>query len=161
EVKAYNRSLSSVLHLQNYKTEESFNELFKQVRRRNVYDQEKIESTKKIAERAKEYVDFPVAKKLYTDYHSPTNMWKKKLEGDANIINVKKDFYNQLFYDYERNPKLVEKFGFSSSSFKSEVKEELEELEKAGNKFDEELAKFKELKSASALSLDYQKELLI
>lgn len=160
EVKVYNRSISNVINLQNYKTEDNFNELFNSIRHKNYYNKEKIEATQKMVERAKGYVDYPISKKLYTDFHSQANNWKQKLERDANTINVKKDFYNQLFDDYERNPKLVEQFGFSSSNFKSEVKEELEELEKAGNKFDEELDKFKELREASELSFDYQKELL-
>src|SRR5699024_7589024 len=103
EVKAYNRSISHVVNLQDYKTEDNFNELFNNVRRQNYYDKDKIEATKKMVERAKGYVDFSIAKKLYTDFHSQANNWKQKLERDANIINVKKDFYNQFFKDYEYN----------------------------------------------------------
>src|SRR5699024_4686002 len=160
EVKAYNRSLSSVLHLQDYKTEESFNELFKQVRRRNVYNQEKIEATKKIAERAKEYVDFPVAKKVYTDFHSPTNKWKQKLERDVHNLNAKKSFIKGLIHDYAEDPSSALKYGYSIDNFKEEVGEELQRLEKQQQDFQEEQEKYRELKQASALSLAYQQELL-
>src|SRR5699024_9289938 len=86
EVKAYNRSIYHIVKLQDYKTEDNFNELFNNVRRQNYYDKDKIEATKKMVERAKGYVDFSIAKKLYTDFHSQANNWKQKLERDANTI---------------------------------------------------------------------------
>src|SRR5699024_10914273 len=156
----YNRSLSSIRHLQNYKTEEPLNEIFQQVRRRKVYDQEKIEATKKIAERAKEYVDFPVAKKVYADFHSTTNKWKQKLERDVHNLNAKKSFFRHLLNDYSNHPPSVLKYGYSIDYFKGEVREELQRLEHTQEKFQEEREKYHEFKHASELSLEYQQELL-
>src|SRR5699024_10086465 len=111
-------------------------------------------------ERAKGYVDFPISKKLYTDFHSPTNKWKQKLERDVHNINAKKSFVKGLINDYADNPSSVLQFGYSIDNFKEEVGEELKRLENTQQKFQEEQEKYRELKHASELSLDYQKELL-
>src|SRR5699024_4512393 len=128
EVKANNRRLSSVLHLQKYKTTENYEALFHQARKSYPYDQEKIEATKKIAERAKGYVDYSKAKSMYEEFHAFTNKWKQKIEREGHHINAKKDFYNYLFHNYKVNNEVIEKYGYRVDSFREVLQEEIDDV---------------------------------
>lgn len=160
EIKQYNQSLSNVIHLEDYKTKEDYNELFNRIRKDHPYDANKIESTRKMVDRAKGYVDYSIAKNLYNEFHSLTNKWKQKLERDGNKLNSKKDFYKYLFNNYNVNNHNIEKYGYSIDNFKQEMNEELKELNNEQTKFEEEKAKFQDLRKASETALEYQENLL-
>src|SRR5699024_1627629 len=84
----------------------------------------------------------------------------QKLERDMHNLNAKKSFIKGIIHDYAENPSSVLTYGYSMDNFKEEVGEELQRLEKQQQAFQEEQEKYRELKHASELSLEYQQELL-
>lgn len=72
--------MSNVIHLQEYKTEDHLTELFKQVRRRNAYNQEKMEATKKWPNERKDMSTFPSLKSYISIFI------RQRING--NIINL-------------------------------------------------------------------------
>src|SRR5699024_7875736 len=103
EIKTYNQNLSNVIHLEDYKTNKNYNDIFENIRNSQPYNEERIESTKMMVDRVKGYVTYSIAKDLYDDFHSETNKWQLKLKRDVTALNSKKEFYNNLINEYARN----------------------------------------------------------
>ena len=161
EIKEYNKKLSHVMHLQDYKTNRNFKAVFDNIRKNQPYDQERIEATKKMVDRAKGYVNYSIAKDLYYDFHSETSKWKLKLKRDATALNSKKEFYNHLIEEYAKNKESVLKYGYSIDGFKKEVAKNLEqEVKNQHIELKQEIDKFNELKHAAHVSFSFQKDIL-
>src|SRR5699024_9117385 len=96
EVKEYNKKLSNVIHLQDYKTKNNYKDNIKKTRNKQTYNEELKENKKKMVDREKGYVNYSIAKDLYNDFHDETSKWKLKLKRDATTLNSKKEFYNHL-----------------------------------------------------------------
>src|SRR5699024_5233659 len=94
EIKVYNQNLSNVIHLEDYKTNRNYNDIFDNIRNSQPYNEDRIESTKMMVDRVKGYVTYSVAKDLYNDFYSETNKWKLKLKRDVTSLNSRKEFYN-------------------------------------------------------------------
>src|SRR5699024_4617869 len=114
-----------VIHLKDYKVNKNFNDIFDRVRKDQPHNEERIEATRKMVERAKGYIDYPTAKNLYNDFHSETSKWKLKLKRDVTALNAKKDFYNNLINEYAKDRSSVIKHGYSVDDFEKEVAKDL------------------------------------
>ncbi|TCP24460.1 plasmid mobilization system relaxase [Scopulibacillus darangshiensis] len=159
EIKAYNKKYENVINLEEYKTEKEYKKYLDNVRREHHFDEEKIHATNLLVERAKGYIDYKVALNLYNNFHDERNKWSLKLERDESKINAEKKLYSSLLTAYKNNKNAVVQFGYSSNDFKNEVKADLLKLKNIEEKHTEEKGKFDELKKATEISLDYQKEL--
>src|SRR5699024_10976732 len=73
---------------------------------------------------------------------------------------AKERFVSKMQEQFEKNPKMVERYGYSIDNFHEEVKQELHEIEQSKAKINEEYEKFNELKQASITSVSYQENLL-
>lgn len=161
EVKEYNKKLSNVIHLQDYKTNKNYKSVFDNIRSNQPYNEERIEATKKMVDRAKGYVNYSIAKDLYNDFHDETSKWKLKLKRDATTLNSKKEFYNHLIEEYAKNKESVVKYGYSIDNFKQEVAKDLEhEVKEKHSELESEINKFNELKDAAHVSYSFQKDIL-
>src|SRR5699024_4002569 len=160
EIKAYNRKISHVIHLKDYKVNKNFNDIFDRVRKNQPYNEEKTAATRKMVERAKGYIDYPTAKNLYNDFHSETSKWKLKLKRDVTALNAKKEFYNNLINAYAKDKNAVIKYGYSADGFEREVAKELDKIGDRQLNIQQELNKFNELKADSEKTLNSQKVIL-
>src|SRR5699024_4229835 len=110
ENKKYNKKISNVIHLDDYKTQKDYNKLLNS-NRDNLHNNEKIiQATRLLVERVKGYVDYGVAKKLYIEFNNERNKWKLKIERSESIINSKRMFYSSLISKYTENKKSVKKY---------------------------------------------------
>src|SRR5699024_2776334 len=141
--------INHVIHLQDYKVNQNFNNIFDRVRKNQPYNGEKIAATRKMVERAKGYIDYSTAKNLYNDFHSETSKWKLKLKRDVTALNAKKEFYNNLINEYAKDNNAVIQYGYTADGFEKEVAKDLDEIGDVQQKTEYELSKFKELKYAS------------
>src|SRR5699024_3184270 len=160
EIKAYNRKINHVIHLQDYKVNKNFNDIFDRVRKDQPHNEERIEATRKMVERAKGYIDYPTAKNLYNDFHSETSKWKLKLKRDVTALNAKKEFYNNLIHEYAKDKNAVIKYGYSADGLEREVAKDLNDIGDRQLNIQQELNKFNGLKAASEKTLNSQKVIL-
>ena len=160
EIKVYNQNLSNVIHLEDYKTNRNYNDIFDNIRNSQPYNEDRIESTKMMVDRVKGYVTYSVAKDLYNDFYSETNKWKLKLKRDVTSLNSRKEFYNNLINEYARNKNSVIQYGYTANGFEKEVAKDLDEIGDVQQTIEEEMSKFKELKYASYKAFEYQKDIL-
>lgn len=162
EIKEHNKKLSHVIHLQDYKTtNRNFKAVFDNIRKDQPYNQERIEATRKMVDRAKGYVNYFIAKDLYNDFHGETSKWELKLKRDATALNSKKEFYNHLIEEYAKNKENVLKYGYSIDGFKKEVAEDLnQEVKNQHIELEQEINKYNELKHAAHVSFSFQKDIL-
>lgn len=161
EIKKYNERFSDVIHLEDYRTKKDYKKELDQLRNAMHIDKNKIDATRLLVNRVKGYVDYQSASKLHHDFNNNQNKWKLKIER-ANAVNEsKRKVFNKLQEHYQSgNQSIVEKYGYSKENFPNEVNKDLQEVEKAQQKLNDEENKFQELKQATITSLDYQKELL-
>src|SRR5699024_358759 len=159
EIKAYNKKYENIINLEDYKTEKEYKHYLNNVRKKYHVEENKIKATNLLVERVKGYVDYGIAKNLYNDFYDNRNKWLLKLERDQSKVTAKKNLFSKLLKEYDNNPNYVEKFGYSIENFKQEMRNDLLDLKKEQGKIDDEKEKFNELKEATRVSLDYQKDL--
>lgn len=160
EIKRYNDQHQDVIRLEDYKQKADLDKQLKELRQKSHHDENKIQATNLLVQRAKGYVDFQIAKQLHQEFHDNHNKWKLKLERNETLIKAKKNLYAELMEKHKTNPEAVESYGFSSNHFKEEMKQELQNTKQQEQKLEEEKDKFEELRQATVTGLDYQKELL-
>lgn len=160
EIKKYNEQFANVIHLEAYKTDKALVKKIDKFRYDKQPDTKNIEATKILVERVKGYVDFGVSTKLFNEFSDSRNKWSLKLEKEKSHISSERKLYADLINKFEKNPEYVEKFGYSKEDFKSEIKQDILKLQEREQKYNAEFEKFDELKSATSISLDYQKHLL-
>jgi len=160
EIKRYNDNFKDVIHLEDYKQKKDYKDQLNDLRNKMHVKDYNVHATQLLTNRVKGYVDYQVAKNLYNDFTNERNKWKLKLERDTTLNESEKDLYSRLIKQYENNPSIVEKYGYSIEDFKSEMKDDLLSVKESEQKVSDEYEKFNELKQATITSLDYQKDLL-
>src|SRR5699024_10056510 len=160
EIKAYNKQIQNVSHLDDYKTEQDFNRYLNDVRKNLHTDPQEIEATQLLVDRAKGYVDYDVARRMYNDFHQKNNKWERKLERDFAYLEAKKNTFSAIVKQYHEEPSRVEQYGYSVENFREEMKNDLNRYKEEYAQKKEEKAKFDELKKATEISLGHQKQLL-
>src|SRR5699024_3165221 len=160
EIKKYNKKISNVIHLDDYKTQKDYNKLLNSIRDNLHKDEKNIQATRLLVERVKGYVDYGVAKKLYIEFNNERNKWKLKIERSESIINSKRMFYSSLISKYTENKKSVKKYSYNPKTFKDEIKKELLMIQEEEIKINQEKEKFEELRDATIVSMEYQERLL-
>lgn len=160
EIKKYNEKFAKVVHLDQYRTDKELVKKLDKFRYDKQSDTKGIEATKILVDRVKGYVDFGASQKLYNEFSDSRNKWNLKLEKEKSHIDSERKLYADLIKKFGESPEYVEKFGYSKERFKEEIKKDILSLQQREQKYNAEFEKFDELKSASAISLDYQKHLL-
>lgn len=160
EIKKYNEQFANVVHLEAYKTDKALVKKLDKFRYDKQPDTKNIEATKILVNRVKGYVDYVVSQKLFNEFSEPRNKWNLKLEKEKSQISSERKLYSDLINKFSKNPEYVEKFGYSKEEFKAEIKQDILKLQDREQKYNAEFEKFDELKSATRVSLDYQKHLL-
>ena len=160
EIKKYNEKFANVVHLDAYKTDKELVKKLDNFRYDNKPDTKNIEATKLLVNRVKGYVDFGVSQKLYNEFSDSRNKWNLKLVKEKTQIQAERKLYADLINKFGESPEYVEKFGYSKEEFKTEIKQDILKLKEREQKYNAEFEKFNELKSATSISLDYQKHLL-
>lgn len=160
EIKKYNEKFAKVVHLDQYRTDKELVKKLDKFRYDKQSDTKGIEATKILVNRVKGYVDFGVSQKLYNEFSDSRNKWNLKLEKEKSHIDSERKLYADLIKKFGESPEYVEKFGYSKERFKEEIKKDILSLQQREQKYNAEFEKFDELKTASAISLDYQKHLL-
>lgn len=160
EIKKYNEKFANVIHLDQYRTDKELVKKLDKFRYDNKPDTKNIEATKLLVNRVKGYVDFGVSQKLYNEFSDSRNKWNLKLVKEQTQIHAERKLYADLINKFSESPEYVEKFGYSKEAFKTEIKQDILKLQERENKYNAEFEKFNELKSATSISLNYQKHLL-
>lgn len=160
EIKEYNEQLNKVIHLQDYKQKKDYKSILNDLRYEVHTDNTRKNAKRLLVDRVKGYVDFQISKDLFHDFNNSRNKWKLKLERADSLNHSKNQLYNTIIKEFKESPTAVEKYGYSVENFREEMKAELEILKTDEEKTSAEFEKFNELKRATVISYDYQKELL-
>lgn len=159
-IQAENVQLQKIVHLATYKQEKDYRAQLDNLRSNLHVDSEKTTATQLLVARTKGYVDFQISKDLFHDFNSNLNKWKLKIERATSLNHAKLSLYNNIVKAHKDNPSIVERYGYSVDNFKEEMQLDIINLQKEEQKVNAENEKFNELKQATIVSYDYQKELL-
>lgn len=160
EIKKYNDKVSNLIHLEDYKADKDYKGNLDKIRMNLHIHPSSIEATNLLVQRAKGYVDYDVANKLYVDFNDERNKWKLKIERAETTINSKRNLYAKIMNEHKDNPKIVERYGYNLKTFKEEIRDDLLELKQNEANLNEEKGKYNELKDATRISLEHQKRLV-
>lgn len=160
EIKQYNEQLNDIVHLEDYKVKKDYKSHLDQLRKDVHVNEDRVEATQLLVQRAKGYVDYKVAKNLYDDFNNDRNKWKLNIERVETVNDSKKTLYSKLIEAHKKNPEIVKSYGYSVENFKDEMREDIAQIKNDEEKIAQQKEKFDELKQATVISLEYQKELL-
>lgn len=159
-IKEYNASLSNVIHLKDFKTEKDIKSDLDSYRKSIHIDKKTVEATNLLVKRVKGYVDYGVALKLSNEFNDERNKWNVRLNTEKTKLDVEERLYKHVLTSYKDKPNSVENYGYSKDTFQDEITKDVQDLRVRQNKFEAQHEQFKELKSASNLSYEYQSKML-
>lgn len=168
EIKAYNEKVvqaskehSSVVSIDDYKNEKNMTDSFEiEKRNRRPLTAEEVNAHKTIGKRAKTYVNFNIATRMYNEFHNPRNSWKLQLDTEKTKLDVSERFYKKVLSEYREDKAAVKKYGYSLDTFQDDIKKQVNELRTNQENFKNKQLKFDNLKQDSQIVYDYQKDVL-
>ncbi|UOR14098.1 MobQ family relaxase [Halobacillus amylolyticus] len=137
------------------KTNNNINKSLKEIRKNQSLNDVQKSALVMVAKRAKSYVDFAVANKVYKEISEGS--WQKKLENQRLKIQAEKNLVNKAHHVYKENPKEVGYYGFNPSSYKEQMKEKIDQLKKRERSYNDEKAKFEAVLKKAELAHEIQK----
>lgn len=155
-----NKRIKKIAHLAVYKQEKNYQTQLSELRSKRHVDDKIKDATQLLVNRVKGYVDYHVSKNLYNDFNNERNKWKLNIERADTVNDAKKNFYSKLIETQKKQSKVVESYGYSVENFKEEIMNDLTKVKNEEENVAKQKEKFNELKEATIISLDYQKELL-
>lgn len=168
EIKVYNEKVihaskehSSVISIDDYKNEKDINELFKVNQNNNrPLTNEEANAHKVIGKRAKSYVNYNIANRLYNEFNDPRNSWKLQLDTEKTKLDVSERFYKKVLSDYRQDKSSVLKYGYSLDTFQEDIKNQVSDLRGNQERFKKKQQQFNSIKQDSHIVYEYQKDVL-
>ena len=168
EIKLYNEKViqaskehSSVISIDDYKNEKDINETFG-IEKRNSQPLtiKEVNAHKSIGKRAKTYVDFNIANRIFKEFHNSRNSWKLQLDTERTNLDVSERFYKKVLIEYREDKVSVKKYGYSLDTFQDDIKKQVNDLRNRQDVFKNKQLQFDNLKQDSRIVYDYQKDFL-
>lgn len=168
EIKLYNEKViqaskkhSSVISIDDYKNEKDINETFGIEKRNNrPLTIKEVNAHKSIGKRAKTYVDFNIANRIFNEFHNSRNSWKLQLDTERTNLDVSERFYKKVLIEYREDKASVKKYGYSLDTFQDDIKKQVNDLRNRQDVFKNKQLQFDNLKQDSRIVYDYQKDVL-
>lgn len=168
EIKLYNEKViqaskeySTVISIDDYKNEKDINETF-EIEKRNSrpLTVKEVNAHKSIGKRAKTYVDFNIANRIFNEFHNSRNSWKLQLDTERTKLDVSERFYKKVLIEYREDKTSVKKYGYSLDTFQDDIKKQVNDLRNKQDVFKNKQLQFDNLKQDSRIVYDYQKDVL-
>lgn len=168
EIRAYNEKIvqatkehTQVVSIDDVKTERDIDESIEMKTNKNrPLTVEEANAHKTIGKRAKSFVNFNIANRLFNEFHNPRNSWKLQLDTERTRLDVTERFYKKVIHEYKEDHQGVLKYGYTVDTFQDSIKKQVSELRTNQENFKKKQLQFDNLKQDSSLVYDYQKEVL-
>jgi len=156
ELKALKQQ-EKVVSISEYQEEKSLNETIESIRKNASLNDVEKASLLLVAKRAKTYVDFAVARRVYHDLAEGN--WKKKIDSQQLKLRALKNVINKAYHAYQQEPKQVIQYGFHPGKFNEQLREKIAQLKEMEKSFENELTKYEAVLKKAELALEVQKRL--
>ncbi|MED0649895.1 MobQ family relaxase [Aeribacillus pallidus] len=162
EIQEINKELNAlkqrekVVSISNYQNEKSLNKTIESIRKNASLNDVEKASLLLVAKRAKSYVDFAVARRVYLDIVEGN--WKKKIDSQQLKIRALKNVINKAYHVYQQEPKQVVQYGFHPQKFKEQLKEKIAELKSMESAFENDRMKHEAVLKKAEVALEVQKQ---
>ncbi|MDR6726115.1 hypothetical protein J2W91_004621 [Paenibacillus amylolyticus] len=146
-----------VVSLSEFKNEKSLTEQIDAIRNSRKLNDTERKALSVVAQRAKSYVDYLVAKQVKDEIENGN--WNKKINSDKLKIISEKNLLNKAYKVYQDDPKQVLKYGFSPSKFMDQMKEKVSQIKALEQKNMEDVTKLNMFLTKADQVLAIQSEL--
>lgn len=111
-----------------------------------------------IAKRAKSYVDYSIAQKIFLDIKEGN--WRKQIDAKKMELTAEKNLINKIHFAYQENPKNILKYGIIPEDYGSVMKDKISAYKEKESNFQELFAKYERVLKKAELGYEVQKNIL-
>lgn len=147
-----------VISLEEHKNKKQNISDFEAIRKNTNFSDQQKSSMQMIAKRAKSYVDYAVAKKVY--FEIKKGNWSKSINTKKEELQAEKNLINKIHKTYKDNPKNVVKYGVEPKNYSKIMQEKIFNLKEKESNYKDLSIKYDRVQKKAELGYEVQKDIL-
>lgn len=148
----------NVVSIEQQKNDKQDKKDFESIRKNVSLSSSEKSALQMVAKRAKTYVDYSIAKNVYSDIKDGN--WKKQIDSKWLEIQAEKNLINKIHTSYKDKPNNVSYYGINPKDYSPIMKDKIAHFKENESKYNELIAKYDRVLKKSELAYEIQKNIV-